>query len=1096
MSHESMSEQPTFFVGVGASAGGLEALCEMFGHAPSDERVCYLVVLHLAPDHRSLIAELLGKQTGLYVERATNGVLLRGNTVYVIEPRTTLICDGRHLRVEEYRMERHLHRPIDILFDSLATSWGHLAAAVVLSGTGSDGSRGSRAIKQAGGLVIAQRPDTAAFDSMPNALIATGLVDITLRPADICSEIGDLVSTGTPGSTPDILTQDTDLLTRILNALRRHTDVDFARYKPSTIARRIERRRGISRAESFIDYAELIEREEPEAKRLCNELLIGVTQFFRDTEFVKEIANSINEAVLTRDNTPMRIWVAGCSTGEEAYTVAMLTSEAFRLHDKPAEFKIFATDVNEVSLATASLGRYSAAAASEIPGPLLSRYFTHETTGEYATLPILRDKMLFSRHDLLKDPPFSNLDLVTCRNVLIYLSAEAQAQLSRVFGFALRRGGLLWLGPSETPSGGDYLFETVSKKGRVFRAMQAGGRSLPVSRNIEQRNRISPSTPPLGPVRSGRYLLDGSFYLSLSDQLLPPYVVFDDNYELRFQSGTAHRFLSFEDGPATLDIRRLIPQRIRLLLSSAVERESSNSDEDIVLRGVEYEHFSSGVSVVDLRFRRLKRDANPETLTVLFFEPTSPSHSTRELAVTYATDTVQERIDSLERELEAARHHLKTTVAKLEASNEELQSTNEELMASNEELMASNEELQSVNEELHTVNAELQSKVEELSRVTADMDEVLATVDTGILVLDGDLKIRRFNERAANFVRVVSHDTGRPLSHLSHSFAGTPILDDCARAMREGTHVERLLFSDDGARVLFRAKPVSQSINSGVLVSFSDVSSLETLEDTAHRLNEAIEQLDSPVVLLDSEGIITYANRCFSELSRRDACFLPGTAFVDLLSAPSRDEFKIALEQVRSNQPWRGMNILEVPGAAPLAEEVRLRPIFSKTGSVIGAARFSSPIPDLGRDVRILLIEDNPADAKLVEECLRADGLLNRFFWLKTAESALEHLMHSPADSLPDLILLDLGLPGMSGQQFLAELKQRSAVSHIPVVILTFSDLGTDIQKASELGAVAFVTKPVGLDGFRKIIHGLDDFWFSVVRHPRPGKSLSVNAQA
>lgn len=1079
-----VSGQPQFVVGVGASAGGLEALGEMFGHAQSDCRVCYMVVVHLAPDYRSLIAELLGKQTMLRVERAVNGAPLEGNTVYVIEPRTTLRCEGHNIRVDEYQHERHLHRPIDILFESLAVAWGSQSAAVVLSGTGTDGSRGARAIKEAGGLIVAQRPDTAAFDSMPNALIGTGHADMVLRPAEICQEISELVATGSLGGT-DALAHDETQLGRILAALQRRSEVDFSRYKTTTIARRIERRRGIMRLANYADYAALVERDESEAKRLCTELLIGVTQFFRDPEPIQELSAALADLVTKRETGPLRVWIAGCSTGEEAYTITILVCEAMRNCGRGMDFKVFATDVNEQSLAAASAGRYNAAAVSDIPSHLLSRYFEQDATGGYTAAATLRDHMLFSRHDLLRDPPFSNLDLITCRNVLIYMHAEAQAQLSRVFGFGLRRGGLLWMGPSETPSGGDFLFESVAKKARIYRATQAGGRAVPLNTGFTHRAPTAPSVPPLLPVKSGRYLLDSSFFLDLADGLLAPYFIFDGNFELRFQSGGARAYLEFEDGPMTLDVRRLLPRDARLLVTSAVERQNAGQSSDMVFRGVNMSNKRDEPKIIDLRVRRLKRDSGGDSLTALFFESPNVERATKELPVALATDAVQERIDSLERELEATRIHLRTTVAKLEASNEELQSTNEELLASNEELQSVNEELQSVNEELHTVNAELQSKVEELSRLTADMDEVLATVDTGILVLDDDLKIRRFNQKASNFVRVVSHDTGRPMSHLSHSFSGTPILDDCARAVRDREQVERLLFADDGSRVLFRAKPIHQSISRGILVSFSDVSALETLEDTAHRLNEAIEQLDSPVVLLDADGTITYSNRCFSQVSRRDAAFLPGTAFVDLISLPCRADFLSAMKAVRSGLPWRGMCTLDVPSGAPIAEEVRLRPILSKTGQVMGAARFSSPIAGSGRDVRILLVEDNAADAELVKERLKADGLLNRFNWCKTGESALETLEMSSADVLPDLILLDLGLPGMSGQELLNEIKQRPALRQIPIVILTASEAGADIQRTHQLGAGAFVTKPVGLDGFKKIIDGLDDFWFTVVRYPR-----------
>ncbi|HET9959972.1 MAG TPA: PAS domain-containing protein, partial [Polyangiaceae bacterium] len=399
-----------------------------------------------------------------------------------------------------------------------------------------------------------------------------------------------------------------------------------------------------------------------------------------------------------------------------------------------------------------------------------------------------------------------------------------------------------------------------------------------------------------------------------------------------------------------------------------------------------------------------------------------------------------------------------------------------------------NEELQSVNEELHTVNAELQSKLQELSRVNADLDEVLATVDTGILVLDDDLKIRRFNQRATNFVRIVGHDAGRPLSHLSHSFAGTSILDDCARTAREHVGVERVLFSDDGARVLFRTKPIRSAGRDGVLVSFSDVTSIETLEDAAQRLNEAVEQLDSPVVLLDKEGSIIYANRCFSDLSRRDAAFLPGTAFVDLLDESSRSGFAAALEQVRAGKPWHGTSALDVPNSPPILEETRLRPLFSKTGSLIGVARFSAALPDLGRNVRILLVEDNAGDAMLVEERLRLDGVINHFQWVTSAEAALERLDRSSAESLPDLILIDLGLPLISGEELLRIVKSDVRYAHIAVAILTGADVAVREQALYDRGAVAIVRKPVDLDGFRQILRRLEGFWFSMVRYGSPSQ--------
>lgn len=528
----------------------------------------------------------------------------------------------------------------------------------------------------------------------------------------------------------------------------------------------------------------------------------------------------------------------------------------------------------------------------------------------------------------------------------------------------------------------------------------------------------------------------------------------------------------------------MLPKDVRFLLGAARDRHSSTCPEDILYRAVPLTTVNGKPALVDLRVRRLRNALQDQGATAVFFENPSALAEARELAIPLATADVRERVDALEGELESTRRHLQAAVAKLESANEELQSTNEELLASNEELQSVNEELQSVNEELHTVNSELQSKVEELSRLNADMDEILASVDTGLMVLDEDLNIRRFNDRAAHFVRVVDRDVGRPLSHLSHSFAGAPLLDDCALALRDQEVCEKLLFTDKGARVLFRAKPVRESAGRGLLVTFSDVSSIEILEDSALRLSQAIDQLDTPVVLLDVGGVITYANRCFSSTAIRDASYLPGTEFGVLVSAASRNAHEEAMNAVRGGEAWKGTCTLDVPGGDPLCEEVRLRPLRSKEGKVIGAARFSAPLRPQRSGARVLLVGTNRDDAAQIQHELMAKGLVDSFEVERHAEVAAASLVQLRPEELPDVVLLDSEMSSDALQPFLDALRGHPGTSQIPVVRLTAGE-GRDAELAQGDGFSASLPKRSLGSEFAQVLGGLEGFCCALIRRPR-----------
>ena len=822
-SSEKTNNPVPFVVGVGASAGGLEALSELVGDAPAEADIAYVVVQHLSPDYKSMIAELLSKRTELRVVRAEDDAALEAGTVYVIESNTLLRLEGGRLLVEKAPRRHGMHLPIDIFFNSMAADQGSQCAAVVLSGTGSDGTRGARAVKERGGFVVAQSPETSKFDGMPRSVIDTGIVDIVLPPGEIATYLSDVVANGHERTHFADGEYDDALLNRILSVVRRRTDLDFGHYKPSTLARRIERRLQVLKLTDVRGYAERLERDPHEVATLHQELLIGVTQFFRDPESIAAIRPQLQRLVdgLQR---PLRIWVAGCSTGEEAYTVAALAQEALDQSQSEAGFKLFATDVNPRALQFAGIGHYPSSAVADIPANLLARYFDQTTTGSYRIRKSLRDNMLFSHHNVFADPPFSSLDLVVCRNVLIYLRSAVQQRVCRLFSFALRMGGVLWLGPSEAAPDKENNFELLSARWKIYELRERSNfHSILKDYDAtvdERRERAEAS----GLVRSTTPRADLTEAVSAAGMgFTPPFLLVDEDLNLLFRSGSFQDILQVPQGRVTSDLRAMVPAELAFVLGTAV-RKVSLVEDDLVYRGLVHKT-ESGQYTFDLRARTLRAPGH-KGLAALYFEGLAdgPGPLT-ELPVPTLSEDAQQRITELESELQMSSENLQATVEELESSNEELQATNEELLASNEELQSLNEELQSVNEELHTLNAEHHGKIEELSVINADLDNLLAHVDIGTLFLSGDLLVRRCNARVGDYVHVRPIDTGRPLMHFSHELAGAPLVEDCARTVRTREPVERLLETVDGRRVLFRTTPLTPaSQEPGVVVTFTDVS--------------------------------------------------------------------------------------------------------------------------------------------------------------------------------------------------------------------------------------------------------------------------------
>jgi two-component system CheB/CheR fusion protein len=765
-----------YVVGIGASAGGLDALERFFRAMPLDTGSAFVVIQHLSPDHKSMMANLLSRHTQMPVITVENAMLIEPDKVYLIPPGNLMSAATGQLHLSP-KNPRGLSLPIDLFFTSLAQEYGNRAIGVILSGTGSDGTRGAVAINAAGGLLLAQDPETAKFDGMPRSVIVTGLVDEVLSPEALGPRILDHIQHVPHPSLikpeqPDLPLERDSPMEEILHLLHQQGGVNFHEYKPATVVRRIERRMQVRHVPDLEHYLTLLESDRSEALTLRREILIPVTNFFRDSDSFEVLAQTIVNLVRERsDGQPLRIWVAGTSTGEEAYSIAILFAEAFDQLKRWPSIKIFATDVEQQNIEAAGAGVFSEAILAEVSPERLERFF-FKRGNHYVVKAEIRQNIVFARHNLLEDPPFTRMDLVTCRNVLIYFKTAAQERALRRLQYALTAGGSLFLGSSESLGAMQQDFLAISSKHKIYSILRH------VSLPLESAGNLSGRMPGGSKRHPGRFHRPGptadSLAIDSGQELLlrdyaPPTLLVTPKHELLHVFGSAQRYLSFPEGSVSLELTRLLPQRlapiaVALLHKAAKEREAIRSDHLLfTLPGGEQERIHLVARPVN------GTEAGQPALLLSFETEPAPFESVRpEIAMLNVSAETAERMTVLERELAATRDSLQATIEELETANEELQATNEELMASNEELQSSNEELQSVNEELYTVNAENQEKIEILNRLNADLDSMTKAASIATLFVDEGLRLTRFTAEASQLFKIRAGDVGRPLDDFSH----------------------------------------------------------------------------------------------------------------------------------------------------------------------------------------------------------------------------------------------------------------------------------------------------------------------------------------
>jgi two-component system, chemotaxis family, CheB/CheR fusion protein len=873
---------PTYVVGIGASAGGLEALERFFECMPHETGMAFVVVQHLSPDFKSVMDELLSRRTALPVYRVTEGMQVQADAVYLLPPKKDMIISNGRLFLTDKDPKQLVTLPIDHFFRSLAHDYGERAIGIILSGTGSDGSRGLRDIHEAGGLVIAQTPETAKFDGMPNAARQTGACDLVLPPEQMPTALLQYVKHPLwrgKASERDAQAPPESDMDAVLRLLREAYGIDFAHYKSSTVSRRIDRRLLLNRAFDLEDYLKRLNNDPAELNALYKDLLIGVTRFFRDPDAFQKLEAEVLPMLLAeheRDDE-FRVWVAGCATGEEAYSLAMLVQECIETQKHPVKVKIFATDVHRASLDVASAGVYDETELCDVAPARRDRFFTQTGDG-YRVSHDLREMVVFAPHNLIKDAPFTKLDLITCRNLLIYLQPAAQKKILSLFHFALKTGGVLFLGPSESPGELSDEFAVVDNHWKIYR------KSRDIRLPAELRLPLSPGSGLQDPgarypARVSAALATDHVHLletydTLLDRFMPPSLLVNERRELIETFGKANRYLHWKERRVSVDILDLVEPELRVMLSGALPRVFMDKA-SVAYKGLRLQT-PDGERLVNASLQPLisHRSNQVHALIVLQEQDAAPPPAAplNEFEMGQAS---RDQHKALELELRYTKENLQATIEELETSNEELQATNEELVASNEELQSTNEELHSVNEELYTVNAEYQKKITELTDLTADMDNLLESTQVHTLFLDRNMCIRKFTPRIAEAFNLMPQDVGRRIDTFTHNIEQPTLIDDVHRVMETGQPFEQQVRDRRGFWFLLRILPYyAGAATNGIVLTLIDLANVKRAEAQARVKDRQLASIlnNSPhlIYIKKPDGLFMLANASFRQVVGAD----------------------------------------------------------------------------------------------------------------------------------------------------------------------------------------------------------------------------------
>ena len=875
------SNNSFYVVGIGASAGGLEALERFFQNMPENSGMAFIVVSHLDPNHISIMPELIQKTTKMKLFQAEDGMVVRPNHVYVAPANRDIgILHGTIQLIEP--LEAHGFRlPIDFFFKSLSADLGEKAICIVLSGMASDGTAGLKTVKSELGMVMVQDPKSAKFDGMPNNAIKTGLADYILPPEDMPDQLIGYISQKIKGvyfNNVNTNGKFPDAFQKVFILIRTHTGHDFSNYKQNTIYRRLERRMNIAQLDSVQSYIRLLQENPFEIQNLFKELLIGVTNFFRDPESFEKLKKVLLDLVISKPaNSKIRMWIPGCSTGEEAYSVGIVLYECMNKAKKNFNVQIFATDIDSDAIEKARIGSYTGI-EPDVSKERLKLFFTKDK-GLYKIRKEVRELIVFAPQSVVKDPPFTKLDLVVCRNLLIYFNAELQKKVIPLFHYSLLPNGILFLGSSETIGGFVDLFSMVDKKWKFYKRRDSiysaqPFMEFPVAHPIEK---IYETPMKLIETKNISRVAEKIILQSYS----PNCVIISGKGDILYIHGRTGKYLELTDGEARMNIHEMAREGLKKELPAMI-RKVSASKKSLTLEGIKVKPNGSTL-LINLTIKPINEPAEMKGSLLLIFEDLKPQKKVPESKKIHYDKRSEKIIKELEHELKNTKEDLRSTIEELETSNEELKSTNEEMQSTNEEMQSSNEEmetskeeLQSLNEELITVNTELQNKNDELSVINNDMKNLLDSIDIPTIFLDNDLLIKRFTHHITKIVNLISSDIGRPINHIATNLKYDKFIEDAKEVLRSLSFKEIELQTNDGTWYQMRIVPyrTTNNIIDGLVITFTNIHKLQIAYQEIQKLNQEVQlareysdnivdTVRDSLLILDKDLKVLSANRSF-----------------------------------------------------------------------------------------------------------------------------------------------------------------------------------------------------------------------------------------
>ena len=930
-------------VGIGASAGGMNALQAFFEALPDQVDAAFVVIVHLDPDARSQLGAILASRTGMTVTQAEGKVRYESGHVYVIPPNRRLVIDGSSISSLPFEEARHQRAPVDNFFRSLAEAHGDSAYAIVLSGAGADGSMGVKAVKEAGGIILIQDPTDAEYASMPRNAISSGVADFVLPVRGLARQLMELLADGRRRISSAGPQSDEEWLRRILAHLRVRIGHDFSLYKRATILRRIARRMQVTRKDTLADYYISLRDSAEEAQALFSDFLISVTTFFRDIDAFGVLQREVIPQLFDGKEAGggVRVWVPGCASGEEAYSIGILLLEEAARRDWRPEIQVFGSDLDSTTLAVAREGLFPASIEADLSEERLRRFFQRE--GDYYRVRReLRDIVLFASHSVLRDPPFSRLDMISCRNLLIYLDRELQHQVCSTFHYALNPGGFLFLGASESAEQPAGLFRTIDRDARLYRALLTVGEKRPALPIL-----LGPRHPPVGEAVVARvappstHIGDAALHRQMLERIAPPSMLVDESLRAVHLSDTAGRFLHLSGGPITADAAEMVREELRFDLRTALHRAFERGEATLSLPiSVQ---FDSARCRVYLQVKPVLQDDGPARYAlVLFIEGEEVDDAAEEGAAGHRdTGPASATIKQLQEELQLAHHRLRATREESEAANEELRAANEELQSINEEyrstseeLETSKEELQSINEELQTVNNELKLKLESVSRAHSDLQNLMAATDFGTLFLDHSLRIKRFTPRLTELFNITVSDEGRPITDFTHQLDYVELADHARAVLKDLVPVQHEVPGRNGGWYLVRIRPyrtVDDKID-GVVATFVDITERRdaegALRESEERLRQEMRLVElsrAPIFVWDFDGGVLQWNRGSEELygySRQEV--VGKTKEVLLQTVVPGSSFRELRQSLLKKGTWSGQLLHRTKAGRVLTVESRI----------------------------------------------------------------------------------------------------------------------------------------------------------------------------